>query len=371
MREKSLTKPELGHLKKADAPPHAPPRASSATRPASWQVGDDRHRRGLRGRPGRQDLRHLARARASRARSSATTSRAAPSPTARTTCARPGSIGASATPSRVFKGIRGPGRMGGKRVTQSGLTVVELIPTQQPAARARLGARARRAAPWRCAPMARRLPSSAAARRSTLDDASFGAPLQRAARARGRARRAQRAPPRHRRDARRAARSRGGGAKPWRQKGTGRARAGSSARRSGPAAASSSARSRATTPSRSTARRAAPRCAARCRCTPSAGRSPCSTPATFDAPSTKQAAELLADWAAGGSVARRARRRTRPRAGKSFRNLARVERAAAPTTSASPTSSAPRRCSSPQAALDAADRAAPTASRDGDEEASA
>src|SRR5919106_1084102 len=38
----------------------------------------------------------------------------------------PGSIGASATPSRVFKGIKGPGRMGGKRVTQKGLTVVDV-----------------------------------------------------------------------------------------------------------------------------------------------------------------------------------------------------------------------------------------------------
>jgi len=36
---------------------------------------------------------------------------------------KPGSIGASATPSRVFKGIKLPGRMGGKRVTQLGLTV--------------------------------------------------------------------------------------------------------------------------------------------------------------------------------------------------------------------------------------------------------
>jgi large subunit ribosomal protein L3 len=42
----------------------------------------------------------------------------------------PGSIGASATPSRVFKGVRGPGRMGGGRVTQRGLTVVEVIPGQ-------------------------------------------------------------------------------------------------------------------------------------------------------------------------------------------------------------------------------------------------
>jgi large subunit ribosomal protein L3 len=35
----------------------------------------------------------------------------------------PGSVGASATPSRVFKGIKMAGRMGGKRVTQVGLTV--------------------------------------------------------------------------------------------------------------------------------------------------------------------------------------------------------------------------------------------------------
>ena len=40
----------------------------------------------------------------------------------------PGSIGASATPARVFKGIKGPGLMGGKRATQKGLTIVELIP---------------------------------------------------------------------------------------------------------------------------------------------------------------------------------------------------------------------------------------------------
>ena len=39
----------------------------------------------------------------------------------------PGSIGASATPSRVFKGIRGPGQMGNERVTQRGLEVVDVI----------------------------------------------------------------------------------------------------------------------------------------------------------------------------------------------------------------------------------------------------
>jgi large subunit ribosomal protein L3 len=36
---------------------------------------------------------------------------------------KPGSIGASATPSRVFKGIKMAGRMGGKRRTQVGLVV--------------------------------------------------------------------------------------------------------------------------------------------------------------------------------------------------------------------------------------------------------
>ena len=36
---------------------------------------------------------------------------------------KPGSVGASATPSRVFKGVRMAGRLGGKRVTQVGLVV--------------------------------------------------------------------------------------------------------------------------------------------------------------------------------------------------------------------------------------------------------
>lgn len=38
----------------------------------------------------------------------------------------PGSIGASATPARVMKGIRGPGQMGNRRVTQKGLEVVRV-----------------------------------------------------------------------------------------------------------------------------------------------------------------------------------------------------------------------------------------------------
>ena len=38
----------------------------------------------------------------------------------------PGSIGASADPARVFKGIKGPGQMGAGRVTQRGLEVVDI-----------------------------------------------------------------------------------------------------------------------------------------------------------------------------------------------------------------------------------------------------
>ena len=37
----------------------------------------------------------------------------------------PGSVGASATPSRVFKGVKMAGQMGAKKVTQRGLTVVD------------------------------------------------------------------------------------------------------------------------------------------------------------------------------------------------------------------------------------------------------
>ena len=40
----------------------------------------------------------------------------------------PGSIGASATPSRVFKGMRMAGHMGARKTTQRGLTVVDRVP---------------------------------------------------------------------------------------------------------------------------------------------------------------------------------------------------------------------------------------------------
>jgi large subunit ribosomal protein L3 len=43
---------------------------------------------------------------------------------------KPGSVGASATPSRVFKGVRMAGQMGARGATQVGLTVVDRDPEQ-------------------------------------------------------------------------------------------------------------------------------------------------------------------------------------------------------------------------------------------------
>jgi len=42
----------------------------------------------------------------------------------------PGSIGASSFPSRVFKGMRMAGRMGGKRATIRNLEIVDILPEQ-------------------------------------------------------------------------------------------------------------------------------------------------------------------------------------------------------------------------------------------------
>ena len=126
MREKALTKPELGHLKKAGAPPlrHVVEFRDEAGELTvgdkvtvdNFEVGQVVKVAGLSKGKGFQGTikRH--------------NFHAGPKSHGSHNVRAPGSIGASATPSRVFKGIKGPGRMGGKRVTQRGLTIVELIP---------------------------------------------------------------------------------------------------------------------------------------------------------------------------------------------------------------------------------------------------
>jgi large subunit ribosomal protein L3 len=127
-KEKSLTKAELGHLKKADASAHrhlvefrdevGELLVGQTVTADAFSVGDTikvsgkTKGKGFQGTIKRHNF------------SSGPKSHGSHNVRA------PGSIGASATPSRVFKGIRGPGRMGGGRTTQRGLTVVEVIPGQ-------------------------------------------------------------------------------------------------------------------------------------------------------------------------------------------------------------------------------------------------
>ena len=128
VREKALSKGELGHLKKADAPPlrtvkefrdHAGELTVGDTVTVeSFEVGQ-----------------HVKISGTSKGKGFAGTIKrhnfhAGPKSHGSHNVRAPGSIGASATPSRVFKGIKGPGRMGGGRVTQLGLEIVELIPDQ-------------------------------------------------------------------------------------------------------------------------------------------------------------------------------------------------------------------------------------------------
>ncbi|HTX11754.1 MAG TPA: 50S ribosomal protein L3 [Solirubrobacteraceae bacterium] len=127
-KEKVLTKAELGHLKKADASAHrhlaefrdeaGELLVGQTVTVEAFNVGDKikisgkTKGKGFQGTIKRHNF------------SSGPKSHGSHNVRA------PGSIGASATPSRVFRGLRGPGRMGGGRVTQRGLTVVELIPAQ-------------------------------------------------------------------------------------------------------------------------------------------------------------------------------------------------------------------------------------------------
>src|SRR3954471_22145290 len=123
-KEKHLSKAELGHLKKADAPPlrtlvefRGEVGELTLGETVTVEAFEASSRGEVAGRSkGKGFQGTIKRHNFSRG----------PSSHGSHNVRAPGSIGASATPSRVFKGIRGPGRMGNERVTQRGLTVVDV-----------------------------------------------------------------------------------------------------------------------------------------------------------------------------------------------------------------------------------------------------
>jgi large subunit ribosomal protein L3 len=127
-KEKALTKAQLGHLKKADAAAHrhlvefrdeaGELLVGGTVTVEAFSPGDRIKVSGLSKGKGFQGTirRH--------------NFKRGPKSHGSHNVRAPGSIGASATPSRVMKGLRAAGRMGGGRVTQRGLTVVDIIPRQ-------------------------------------------------------------------------------------------------------------------------------------------------------------------------------------------------------------------------------------------------
>jgi large subunit ribosomal protein L3 len=127
-KEKHLSKPELGHLKKAGAAAHrhlvefrnegADLNVGDTVTADTFAAGDKVKISGTSKGKGFQGTvkRH----------NFATGPKSHGSHNYRA----PGSIGASAWPARVMKGIRGPGHMGDARITQRGVTVVDVIASQ-------------------------------------------------------------------------------------------------------------------------------------------------------------------------------------------------------------------------------------------------
>jgi large subunit ribosomal protein L3 len=121
--ERKLSKPEVGHLKKAGAAPHrhlvefrgeSPLTVGETVTVEAFEAGDRIKVAGVTVGKGFQGT--IKRHNFSRG----------PVSHGSHNIRKPGSIGASAYPSRVFRGQKMPGRMGGVRVTQPGLVVHEV-----------------------------------------------------------------------------------------------------------------------------------------------------------------------------------------------------------------------------------------------------
>jgi large subunit ribosomal protein L3 len=126
--QKALNKPLLGHLKKADAGPlrHVREFRDEA---GELQVGED-VKVDVFERGQRVKVSGVSKGKGFQGTVKRHNFTRGPVTHGSHNVRAPGSIGASATPSRVFKGIRGPGQMGNKRVNQGGLTVVDVIPEE-------------------------------------------------------------------------------------------------------------------------------------------------------------------------------------------------------------------------------------------------
>jgi large subunit ribosomal protein L3 len=124
-REKTLTRPELGHLKKAGTSAHRH-LVEFRDEAGELQVGETVTVETFE--PGQKvKISGVSKGKGFQGTIKRHNFASGPKSHGSHNVRAPGSIGASATPSRVFKGIRGPGRMGGKRITQRGLEVVEVI----------------------------------------------------------------------------------------------------------------------------------------------------------------------------------------------------------------------------------------------------
>jgi large subunit ribosomal protein L3 len=127
-KEKHLTKAELGHLKKADAPPMRTV-VEFRNEAGELQVGEtvtvETFEAGTRVK-----IAGVSKGKGFQGTIKRHNFASGPKSHGSHNVRAPGSIGASAWPARVMKGIRGPGQMGNKRVTQKGLEIVSIDSAQ-------------------------------------------------------------------------------------------------------------------------------------------------------------------------------------------------------------------------------------------------
>jgi large subunit ribosomal protein L3 len=123
-REKHLSKAELGHLRKADAPPmrHLVEFRGEA---GELQIGETVTVEAF-AVGARVKIAGISKGKGFQGTIRRHNFQRGPSSHGSHNVRAPGSIGASAWPARVMKGIRGPGQMGSKRVTQKGLEIVSV-----------------------------------------------------------------------------------------------------------------------------------------------------------------------------------------------------------------------------------------------------